>query len=182
MGVISSNLLLQLLTTTIIIIIITPWLKSASKLYSSSDHRLSAKLVPSSEDRECRVVSTANSYGHILDFLDRSRYYVFQVAPQLYSRGWVDPVPEPLLLRKFGRAENRTKISLIISTMRFTNICILFIYNLFNIASFTSNCTVLNQNASVRSISSCSGSIHLDFYHFHEISVRSFINLFRLPH
>jgi hypothetical protein len=30
-------------------------------------------------------------------FLDRSRYFFFQLAPQLYSRGWVDPVPDPLL-------------------------------------------------------------------------------------
>jgi hypothetical protein len=30
----------------------------------------------------------------------------FQVAPQLYSRSWVDPVPDPLLLRKFGSAGN----------------------------------------------------------------------------
>jgi hypothetical protein len=34
-----------------------------------------------------------------LGFLDRSRYFLFQVAPQLSSRGWVDPVPDPLLLR-----------------------------------------------------------------------------------
>jgi hypothetical protein len=27
----------------------------------------------------------------ILDFLDRYRYYFFQVAPELYSRGRVDP-------------------------------------------------------------------------------------------
>jgi hypothetical protein len=33
----------------------------------------------------------------------------FQVAPQLYSRGWVDPVPDPLLLRKSGSAGNRTR-------------------------------------------------------------------------
>jgi hypothetical protein len=32
-------------------------------------------------------------------FLDRSRYFFFQVAPQLCSWGWVDPVPDPLLLR-----------------------------------------------------------------------------------
>jgi hypothetical protein len=43
------------------------------------------------------VVSVTNPYGRILGFLDRSRYYCFQVAPQLYSRGWVDPVPDPLL-------------------------------------------------------------------------------------
>jgi hypothetical protein len=44
-----------------------------------------------------------------LGFLDRSRYSSFQVAPQLYSRGWVDPVPDPLLLRKSGSAGNRTR-------------------------------------------------------------------------
>jgi hypothetical protein len=44
-----------------------------------------------------------------LGFLDRSRYYFFQVASQLSSRGWVDPVPHPLLLRKSGSAGNRTQ-------------------------------------------------------------------------
>jgi hypothetical protein len=36
-------------------------------------------------------------YGRILDFLDKSRYVSFQVAPQLYQRGWVDPIPDPLI-------------------------------------------------------------------------------------
>jgi hypothetical protein len=44
-----------------------------------------------------------------LGFLDRSRYFFFQVALQLSSRGWVDPVPDPLLLRKSGNAGNRTQ-------------------------------------------------------------------------
>jgi hypothetical protein len=44
-----------------------------------------------------------------LGFLDRSRYYFSQVAPQLSSRGWVDPVPDPLLLRKSGSAGNQTR-------------------------------------------------------------------------
>jgi hypothetical protein len=41
----------------------------------------------------------------------------YQVAPQLYSRGWVDPVPDPLLdfllffPRKSGSAGNRTRAS-----------------------------------------------------------------------
>jgi hypothetical protein len=39
----------------------------------------------------------------------RSRYFSVQVAPQLSSRGWVDPVPDPLLLRKSGSAGNRTR-------------------------------------------------------------------------
>jgi hypothetical protein len=32
-----------------------------------------------------------------------------QVAPQLSSQGWVDPVPDPLLLRKCSSARNRTR-------------------------------------------------------------------------
>jgi hypothetical protein len=35
----------------------------------------------------CHVVSVTDLYGHILGFLDRSHYFFFQVAPQLYSRG-----------------------------------------------------------------------------------------------
>jgi hypothetical protein len=42
-------------------------------------------------------------------FYTRSHYFSIQVAPQLYSRGWVDPVPDPLLLRKSGSAGNRTR-------------------------------------------------------------------------
>jgi hypothetical protein len=41
-------------------------------------------------------------------FLDRSHYFL-EIAPQLSSRGWVDPVPDPLLLRKSGSAENQTR-------------------------------------------------------------------------
>jgi hypothetical protein len=65
-----------------------------------SDRRLLAKLVPTLADRGCRVVSatippTVVNFG----FLDRSRYSL-EIAPQLSSRGWVNPVPDPLLLRK----------------------------------------------------------------------------------
>jgi hypothetical protein len=72
---------------------------------------LSAKLVPTFSGRWCHVFSMTDSYGRILGFLDRSRYFFFQVAPQLYSRSWVDPVPDPLLLRKYGSAGNRTRTS-----------------------------------------------------------------------
>jgi hypothetical protein len=86
-------------------------LESASELYRQSDHRLSAKLVPAIADRGCHVVSVTDPYGRILGFLDRNRYFFFQAAPQLYSRGWVDPVPDPLLVRTSGGAENRTRTS-----------------------------------------------------------------------
>jgi hypothetical protein len=44
-----------------------------------------------------------------LGFLDRSRCFFIQVAPQLSSWGWVDPIPDHLLLRKSGRAGDRTR-------------------------------------------------------------------------
>jgi hypothetical protein len=61
--------------------------------------------------RGCQVVSVTNPYGSNLGFLDRSSYFLFQVAPQLYSRGRVDPVPDPLLLRKSFSAGNWTRTS-----------------------------------------------------------------------
>jgi hypothetical protein len=83
---------------------------SASELFGPSDLRLSAKLVLTFADRECHVISPTDPYGRILDFLDRSRYCFFQVSPELYSRGWVDPVTDSLL-RKSGSAGNRTLTS-----------------------------------------------------------------------
>jgi hypothetical protein len=62
-------------------------------------------------DRGCHMVSAVDPYGCNLDFLDRSHYFFFQVAPQLYSRGWVVPVSDPLLLRKSGSTGNRTRTS-----------------------------------------------------------------------
>jgi hypothetical protein len=46
------------------------------------------------------------SHDRILGFLDRSRYFFFQAVPQLYSRGWVHPVPDALLDGKSGSAGN----------------------------------------------------------------------------
>jgi hypothetical protein len=47
-------------------------------------------------------------YGHILGFIDQSRYYFFQVAPQLY---WMEHIPDPLLFRKSGSARNQSRTS-----------------------------------------------------------------------
>jgi hypothetical protein len=54
-----------------------------SELHRPSDYHLSAKLVPTFADRECRMVSATDPYGHILRFLGQSHYFFFQVAPQL---------------------------------------------------------------------------------------------------
>jgi hypothetical protein len=78
--------------------------------FQPSDRHLSAKLLATFADKECHVVSVTYPYGRILGFVDRSRYF-FQVAPQLFSRGWVDPVPDPKLFRKSGSAGNRTRAS-----------------------------------------------------------------------
>jgi hypothetical protein len=65
----------------------TPWPQSPSKLYRPSERRLSEKVMVTFVDRGCRVVSATDPHGRILGFLNRSHYYFFQVAPQLYSRG-----------------------------------------------------------------------------------------------
>jgi hypothetical protein len=62
-------------------------------------------------DRGCHVVRVTDPYGRILGCLHRSRYFFFQVAPQLYSRGFVDPVSDPLLLRKSSSAGIRIRAS-----------------------------------------------------------------------
>jgi hypothetical protein len=38
-------------------------------------------------DRGCHVLSVTNPHGRNLGYLGRSRYFFFQVASQLYSRG-----------------------------------------------------------------------------------------------
>jgi hypothetical protein len=61
--------------------------ESGNELYRPSGCCLLANSVPTFADRGCHVVSVTDPYGRILGFLDRSRYFFFQVAPQLYSRG-----------------------------------------------------------------------------------------------
>jgi hypothetical protein len=89
----------------------TPWPESASELYRPTDCHLLTKLVPIFADIGCHVVSVTGPYGRILGFLDWRRYFFFQAAHQLYSLGWVDLVPDPLLLRKYSRAGNRKQTS-----------------------------------------------------------------------
>jgi hypothetical protein len=89
----------------------TLWPESESKLYRPSDRRLPAKLVPTFADSGCHVVGVTDPYGRILGVRERSRYFSLRVAPHLYSRGWVDPVPDPLLLGKSSSAGNWTRAS-----------------------------------------------------------------------
>jgi hypothetical protein len=68
-----------------------------------------AKLMPTFFAGRCCVTSTADPNPVNSVFLDRTRYISIQVAPQLSTRGWVDPVPDPLFLRKSGSARNQTR-------------------------------------------------------------------------
>jgi hypothetical protein len=76
-----------------------------------SNRHLLVKLVPTFADEGCRVVSATDPHGCVLGFIDRSYYYFLTVVPQLYSRGWVDPVPDSQLPRKSGSAGNWTQNS-----------------------------------------------------------------------
>jgi hypothetical protein len=75
----------------------TPWSESARELYRPSDRRLSAKWLPTCADRRCYLVSVTDPSGHISRFSRQGPLLFYQVAPQLYSRGWVHSVPDPLL-------------------------------------------------------------------------------------
>jgi hypothetical protein len=69
----------------------TPWSESASELYRLSNRRLSMKWLPIFADKGCHLVSVTDPYGRI-QFSRQEPLLFYQVAPQLYSRGWVDPV------------------------------------------------------------------------------------------
>jgi hypothetical protein len=87
----------------------TPWLEAMNELYRQSNRRLSTKLMPTFADRGVPCSQRDGSLRPYSRFLDRSRYFFFRVAPQLYPRGWVETVPDPLLLGKSGSAGNRTR-------------------------------------------------------------------------
>jgi hypothetical protein len=87
---------------------LTSKLRGLSPQVNYTERLLSAKLVPTFSDEG---VSRSQHGGFpTACFLDQSHYFFFQVAPQLYSWGWVDPVPDPLL-RKSGKAGDRTRTS-----------------------------------------------------------------------
>jgi hypothetical protein len=88
----------------------TPWPESASELCWPNDSRLSAKLVLTLAERAPRVQSDGSLQPY--SRISRPEPLLFsQVAPQLYSRGWVNPIPDPLLFRKSGSAGNLTQTS-----------------------------------------------------------------------
>jgi hypothetical protein len=74
----------------------TPWSESASELHRPSDRRLSAVSA-----NFLRIESATWSAWRIpmavFSVFWQEPLLFYQIAPQLYSRGWVDPVPDPLL-------------------------------------------------------------------------------------
>jgi hypothetical protein len=94
-----------------IIYMITPWPESTSELYRPSDRRLSSKLVPTFANRGVSRSQRGGSLRPLFAFSRLEPLLFFQVAPQLCSRGWVDPLPVPLLLWKSGSAGNRSQTS-----------------------------------------------------------------------
>jgi hypothetical protein len=75
--------------------------QSARELYRPNGRSMSAKLVSTFAHRVPTAVN--------LSFIDRNQYFFFQVALQLSSRGWVGPVPDPLLLVQACSTQNRTR-------------------------------------------------------------------------
>jgi hypothetical protein len=63
---------------------------STSELYRPSDRRLSAKWLPTFADRGYHMVSVT-SLRPYSRFSRQEPLLFYQVAPQLYSRGWVAP-------------------------------------------------------------------------------------------
>jgi hypothetical protein len=67
-------------------------------------------LVPNFVDREVSRGQRGGSPTVVnLSFLDRSRYFSFKQLLIYPHKGWVDPVPDTLLLRKSGSTRNRTR-------------------------------------------------------------------------
>jgi hypothetical protein len=101
---ITNNCVDELITRKIMSVLnlitnLAPLSQSASELYWLSHRSMSAKLLPNFADSGCHVVSATDPHVCILGFLDRSHYCFFQVAPQLYSRGWMGSFSDPLLLK-----------------------------------------------------------------------------------
>jgi hypothetical protein len=76
-----------------------------------TERRLSVKWLPTFADRGCHMVSVTDPYDRILGFSRQQPLLFYQVAPQLYSRDWVDYVPDPRLFFFLGSAGNWNRAS-----------------------------------------------------------------------
>jgi hypothetical protein len=89
-------------------ILITKQTNKLRGLSPRANRHLSAKLVPTFADKGVSRSQRSGSRTDVISiFYTWSRYVFFQ----LYSRGWVDPVPETPLIRISCSAGNRTRTS-----------------------------------------------------------------------
>jgi hypothetical protein len=81
---------------------------SASQLCRLSDRHLSVKFSANFFRKRGVAWSVRRiPHGRWSQFSRLESLLFFQVAPHLSSRGWVDSVPDPLILRKSGSAGNQ---------------------------------------------------------------------------
>jgi hypothetical protein len=125
-----------------------------SELYRPSDRCFSAKWLPTFANKGCHVVSVT-SLRPYSRFSRQEPLLFYQVAPQLYSWGWVDPVPDPLLF-SFGSSGNRTRASGSVaknSLSKYVNLsyyrsCNSYVFNYLNKSRLSGKKTVLRNNCS----------------------------------
>jgi hypothetical protein len=88
----------------------TPWLSVRRPNIPTERPPLQAKLVSTFAVRSCCMASAAIPHFRYSRFSRPETLPFFsQVAPHLSPRGWVGPVPDPLLLRKSGSVWTRTR-------------------------------------------------------------------------
>ena len=94
-----------------------------------STHMVIAKIrgttAPESHDRLKCLLPDGSTWGFVVRrypstlisvFLTEFRYISFQVSTQLSSRGWVDPVPDPIFPEKFLRHSSFSNPSVALPT------------------------------------------------------------------
>jgi hypothetical protein len=64
---------------------------------------------PKYSEKTYPIATLSTTKFHMTPGLEPRTAAVGSQAPHLSSRGWVEPVPDPLLLRKSGSAGNRTQ-------------------------------------------------------------------------
>jgi hypothetical protein len=87
----------------------TPWPLVRKRTIPTERPTLVGKIVPNFADRGVSHGRRCGSPVVNLSSLDRNRYFCFKQLLIYPHKGRVDPVPDPLLLRKSGSAGNRTQ-------------------------------------------------------------------------
>jgi hypothetical protein len=78
----------------------TPWPELACELYRPSELRLSAKLVPTFEDRRELRIQSGGTPVAILGFVDRSRYFSLPSSSSVVLTRLIGPRSRPITSQK----------------------------------------------------------------------------------